>query len=151
MRKVLTSLFVSVSLTVTLTVSGPGLAGATTARVARTSCATMGLTVASLRPQFGKVAITAASYECGLVGDTIEVTLYLYPASDRAAVGKEVALKPAHRLGGLGVGAIFANYGGGDFGLILTSGTHCVYIDGQELASQGKLIALAHIIYRALK
>src|ERR1700691_1928083 len=134
MRKVLTSLFVSVSLTVALTGSTPGLAGATTTRVARTSCATMGLTVASLRPQFGKVAITAASYECGLVGDTIEVTLYLYPASDRAAVGKEVALKPAHRLGGLGVGAIFANYGGGDFGLILTSGTPCVYIDGQELA-----------------
>jgi hypothetical protein len=151
MRKVLTSLLVCASITMAIAVSGPGIAGATTARVARTPCATMGLTVASLRPQFGKVAITAASYECGLVGGDIEVTLYLYPASDRAAVGKEVDLKPAHRLGGLGAGAIFANYGGGDFGLILTSGTHCVYIDGQALASQGKLIALAHIICRTLK
>jgi hypothetical protein len=35
--------------------------------------------------------------------------------------------------------------------LLLTSGTHCVYIDGQLLASQGKLIALARIIYRALQ
>jgi hypothetical protein len=111
----------------------------------------MGMTVGSLRPQFGTVAIRAVSYECGLVGDDIEVTLYLYPASERAAVGQEVHIKPAHRIGGLGTGAIFANYGGGDFALLMTSGTHCVYIDGQALASQGKLIALAHIIYRALK
>jgi hypothetical protein len=109
------------------------------------------MTPASLAPHFGKVVVTAASYECGLVGDDIEVTLYLYPASERAAVGQEVHMKPAHRIGGLGVGAIFANYGGGDFALLMTSGTHCVYIDGQALASQGKLIALAHIIYRALK
>ena len=43
-----------------------------------------------------------------------------------------------------------ANYGGGAYALLLTSGAHCVYIDGQAMASQGKLIALAHIIYRAL-
>jgi hypothetical protein len=149
MRKVLVAVALTI-LIVSGTVSSSGIASALSAHVARTSCTTMGMTPASLRAQFGTVAVTAASYECGLVGDGIEVTLYLYPASERAAVGQEVHIKPAHRIGGLGAEAIFANYGGGDFALLLTSGTHCVYIDGQALASQGKLIALAHIIYRAL-
>jgi len=149
MRKTFSAFVVTACLFGSVALSGPAFAGTERAHVAKTSCATMGMTAASLRPQFGKVAITAAGYECGLVGD-LEVTLYLYPANERAAVGKEVNLKPARRLGGLGAGAIFASYGSGDYGLILTSGTHCVYIDGQALASQGKLIALAHIIYRAL-
>jgi hypothetical protein len=150
MRKILVALALTTILVVAGAVSAPQIGGAVSAHVARTSCVTMGMTPASLRAQFGAVTVTAASYECGLVGDDIEVTLYLYPASERAAVGQEVHMKPAHRIGGLGAGAIFANYGGGDFALLLTSGTHCVYIDGQALASQGKLIALAHIIYRAL-
>jgi hypothetical protein len=151
MRKVLAAFLVSASLIVPGALAAPATAGALSAHVGRTSCTTMGMTVGALRPHFGTVAIRAVSYECGLVGDDIEVTLYLYPASERAAVGQEVHIKPAHRIGGLGVGAIFANYGGGAYALLLTSGTHCVYIDGQALASQGKLIALAHIIYRALQ
>jgi hypothetical protein len=149
-RKVALAFMVTATLVISTAMSGPTIAGAASARVAKTSCTTMGMSPASLRPHFGNVTVTAASYECGLVGDDFEVTLYLYPASERAAVGQEVHIKPAHRIGGLGVGAIFANYGGGDFALLMTSGSHCVYIDGQLLASQGKLVALAHIIYRAL-
>jgi hypothetical protein len=103
MRKVLVAVALTI-LIVSGTVSSSGIASALSAHVARTSCTTMGMTPASLRAQFGTVAVTAASYECGLVGDGIEVTLYLYQASERAAVGQEVHIKPAHRIGGLGAG-----------------------------------------------
>jgi hypothetical protein len=110
----------------------------------------MGLTVASLRPHYGTVSVKWAGYECGLIGSKFEITLYLYPIGDVAAVTKEVGLVHGKRLGGLGAGAVFRNEGGGDYGLVLGGGKHCVYIDGQYVASQAILIQLAHIIYRAL-
>jgi hypothetical protein len=150
MRRSLSSLIAAAALLFSIVVATPATANATSARVARSSCAIMGLTPASMKPYFGVVAFTFAGYACGMTGDGVSVTLYLYSAGERAAVTKEVALRHAKRLGGLGPGAEFSNYGGGDFGLILTSGKHCVYIDGQLLPSQGKLISLAHVIYRAM-
>jgi hypothetical protein len=110
----------------------------------------MGLTVSSLRRYYGTVTVHWAGYECGVIGTKLEVTLYLYPIGETAAVTKLVGLVHGTRLGGLGAGAVFRNDGGGDYGLVLSGGKHCVYIDGQYVASQAILIQLAHIIYRAL-
>jgi hypothetical protein len=151
MKKSLAGFIVSACLVGSLAVGGPALAGTVRSHAAKNSATEMGLTPASLKSLFGVVTVRAAGYESGIVGNDVEVTLYLYPLADRAAVVKEVHLEHAKRLGGLGAGAEFSNYGGGDFQLLLSSGTHVVFIDGQLLPSQGKLIALAHIIYRALK
>jgi hypothetical protein len=79
------------------------------------------------------------------------VTLYHYPASERAAVIQELGVwRHPIRLGGLEAGASWLRGTDGAYGLRLTSGSHFVYIDGQLLPSQAKLISLAHIIYRAL-
>jgi hypothetical protein len=150
MKRTLSSLALAAALLVSFSVAAPVTADAVSGRLAKSSCAIMGLTPASLKPYFGTVTLTFAGYACGMTGDGTSVTLYLYGASERAAVTKQVALRHATRLGGLGPGAQFTNYGGGDFALILTSGKHCVYIDGQLLASQGKLLSLAHLIYRSM-
>jgi len=150
MRKMISSLIVTTALLLSITVAAPATAEGSTARLAKSSCAIMGLTPASMKPYFGVVTFTFAGYECGMTGDDVSVTLYLYSAGERAAVTKQIGLRHAKRLGGLGPGAEFSNYGGGDFGLILTSGKHCVYVDGQLLPSQGKLISMAHVIYRAM-
>jgi hypothetical protein len=131
--------------------NSPAVAANVNSRVAKTSCTTMGLTLASLRPYFGTVTLSAAGYECGLISDAIEATLYIYPLSEKAAATKELGVwRHPTRLGGLGAGAEFFKGTDGGYGLKLSSGTHFVYIDGQAVASQGKLITLAHIIYRAL-
>jgi hypothetical protein len=150
MKKTLSILVIVGALLAPLSVAAPATAQGASARLAKSSCAIMGLTPASMKPYFGTVTFTFAGYACGMTGNDASVTLYLYAASERVAVGKEVHLAHAKRLGGLGLGAEFSNYGGGDFQLILTSGKHCVFIDGQLLPSQGKLIALAHVIYRAM-
>ena len=117
---------------------------------AKSSCAIMGLTVASVRPYFGKSTLSWAGYSCGLISDKIEATIYLYPLSEKAAATAELG-KWIHytRLGGLGPGAEL-DKGDGEYGVKLTSGTHFVYIDGQSALNQGVVIQLAHIIYRAL-
>jgi hypothetical protein len=110
----------------------------------------MGLSVADLKPYYGTVTETFAGYACGVTTDKFEITFYLYPIGETAAVTKEVGLVHGKRLGGLGAGAVFRNDGGGIYGLVLSGGKHAVYIDGQSVASQAILIQLAHIIYRAL-
>jgi hypothetical protein len=118
--------------------------------VAKSSCAIMGLTVASLRRYYGTTSVKWAGYECGIISNKIEATIYLYPLSEKAAATAELGkwIHPT-RLGGLGPGAELEK-GDGEYGVKLTSGTHFVYIDGQAAVSQAVVIQLAHIIYRAL-
>jgi hypothetical protein len=151
MKKVLANVLVVACLLGSLTVATTVSAGAASPRVAKTSCTTMGLTPASLKSLFGTVTVKGAGYECGIVGDDVEVTLYLYTLGEKpSALKADGVFHHAKRLGGLGAGADFENDGGGYFRLNLTSGSHFVYILGQLLPSQGKLLALAHVIYRAL-
>jgi hypothetical protein len=150
MRRALSGAVVAACLVGSLAFTGPALAGGVNPRVARSSCAIMGLSVADLRPYYGKVTETFAGYACGVTADKFEVTFYLYPIGETAAVTKEVGLVHGKRLGGLGAGAVFRNDGGGVYGLVLSGGKYCVYIDGQSVVSQPVLIQLAHIIHRAL-
>jgi hypothetical protein len=150
MTKILRQGFLSLCLVSSLALSTTTIAGGASARVAKTSCTTMGLTPASLRALFGTVTFTSGGYECGFEGSA-EVTLYLYPLSQKAAALKaDGVFRHPKRLGGLGAGADFEADGSGSYRLNLTSGTHFVYILGQYVPTQAKLIALAHIIYRAL-
>jgi hypothetical protein len=149
MKKSLRSAVVAFSLVATIAVASPAIAGVSP-HAARTSCATMGMTPASLRPYFGTVAVAAAGYECGLTGDDLSTTLYLFPSSERAAVMKAYPIAHARRAGGLGAYAIFANEGSGEYRMFLTRGAHTVYFYAELLPSTPKLIALAHVVYRAL-
>ena len=152
MKQSSVAVFVAACLAGSLGLALPANAENVSARVAKTSCSIMGLSVTSLRPYFGKtVAVEAASGdECGITGD-LSVTVYLYPANNRTIWMKAYggAFLHAKRLGGLGAGASYAGSSGA-YWLNLTSGTHFVAIDAQSIPSTGKLIALAHIIYRAL-
>jgi hypothetical protein len=150
MKRLLVSALVATCLMGSLIVSGTATAGNLSPRLAKSSCAIMGLTVASLRPYFGTTSVKWAGYECGIISDKVEATIYLYPLSEKAAATAELGtwVHPT-RLGGLGAGAEL-DKGDGEYGVKLTSGTHFVYIDGQAALSQGIIIQLAHIIYRAL-
>ena len=112
----------------------------------------MGLTTASLRPYFATtLTLNAAGYDCGITGNSVSVDVYLFPLSQKASVVKTYGSLPhAIRLGGLGAGAEYWNFGGGVYHLFLTSGSHFVYVYAELLPSTGKLIALAHVIYRGL-
>jgi hypothetical protein len=112
----------------------------------------MGVTTATMARLFTNVEpVTAAGYECGITADNVSITLYLYPLSERAAAIKaDGAFPHAIRLGGLGVGADYANEGSGEYRLNLTSGTHFVYFYAELMPSTAKLIQLAHVVYRAL-
>jgi hypothetical protein len=149
MRKAPSAVLIAACLVGSLVVTGPAFAGSSP-RLAKSSCAIMGLTVAKLRPYYGKTTLSWAGYSCGLISDKIEATIYLYPLSERAAAIAELGkwIHPT-RLGGLGAGAELEK-GDGEYGVKLTSGTHFVYIDGQSAVDQGVVIQLAHIIYRAL-
>ena len=152
MNKSSVGVFVSACLAGSLGLALPANADNVSARAATTGCSIMGLSVKSLRPYFGSTVVVEAvgGDECGITGD-LSVTVYLYPANNRAIWMKSYggAFLHAKRLGGLGAGASHAG-GSGAYWLNLTSGTHFVAIDAQSIPSTGKLIALAHIIYRAL-
>jgi len=150
MKRLLAGAVVAACLVGSLVITGPALAGNVSPRLAKSSCAIMGLSVAALRPYYGKVTETFAGYACGVTSDKFEATIYLYPLSEKAAAIQELGtwVHPT-RLGGLGPGAELEK-GDGEYDVRLTSGTHFVFLDGQSAVSQGVIIQLAHIIYRAL-
>lgn len=150
MKKALATFLTAAGLLISIAVASPASASPG-ALPARTSCATMGLTAASLRPYFGKVKVTAVGYVCGLVADDLSTNVYIFPASERVAVMKAYPIAHARRARGLGAYAIFANQGSGEYRMFLTSGTHTAYIHAVLLPSTPKLMALAHVIYRAME
>jgi hypothetical protein len=129
-----------------------GAAGSRQAHVVRTSCATMGLSTASLGRYFGSgMVVTAASYECGVSGHGFTLTAYLWPLSQKAEViDTEPVTKDKIPLGGLGAGADLYIRGDNYYVLNLTRGAHFVELDVTAAPSQGKLINLARIVFRAL-
>jgi hypothetical protein len=55
------------------------------------------------------------------------------------------------RLGGLGAGAEYVAYAGGNGDeLYLTQGTHFAFLYADQLPSTGEFISLARVIYTAL-
>lgn len=90
----------------------------------------MGLSVASPRPYLGPtVAVKAAGYDCGLTGNGLSVDGYLFALSEKSTVVKTYGSLPhTQRLGGLGAGAEFWNFGAGVSRLFLTSGSHFVCV-----------------------
>ena len=135
----------------------PADAGTITARVAPPPCVTMGLSATSLTQLFGSTVLTKAwgGNICTVATnpETVYVEVRLYPVSDKATWMKSYASQFVHakRLGGLGKGAEYIAYAGGNGDqLYLTSGTHFAYLYASQLPSTGDLISLAHVIYRAL-
>src|ERR1035441_5985819 len=107
MKQSSVGVFVSACVAGSLGLALPANAENVSARVAKTSCSIMGLSVTSLRPYFGStVAVEAVGGdECGITGD-LSVTVYVYPANNRAIWMKAYgsAFLHAKRLGGRGAG-----------------------------------------------
>jgi hypothetical protein len=117
----------------------------------------MGLSATSLTQLFGSTVLTKSwgGNICTVLTnpETVYVEVRLYPVSDKATWTKSYASQFIHakRLGGLGVGAEYIAYAGGNGDqLYLKSGTHFAYLYVSQLPSTGDLISLAHVIYRAL-
>jgi hypothetical protein len=112
----------------------------------------MGVTTTTMSRLFQSVQpLVSGGYECGITADSVSVTLYLYPLSEKAtALKSDGIFRHAKRLGGLGAGVDFSNDGSGKYQLNLTSGTHFVYFYAELMPSTAKLIQLAHLVYRAL-
>lgn len=54
-------------------------------------------------------------------------------------------------LGGFGVGAVLFSEGSGKYWINMTTGTHFVELYASYIATDPRLLTIAHIVYRTLK